>query len=677
MSVAEQLKGYLEARFEGLPTDDIRKKLVTEAETLFDTVRRDRQPFDAKWYQNQRFMDGDHYLTFDPQTGKINNQEFTQDGKATRIKRAINVMKAQIRGLKNFVLKVPLTVEISPAPTDDSPEAKQAAEEEARSKSNVVRAIEDKLKLKELRRPIVDDGFLKNAAYVVVLPTEDGFVSVKNYDSYDVFPDPTAPTFFDGYLLFLATRQNLATLKQSKAYENTAELKGDSKLAASTFKNNYERSRSGAQQALTQGDLESVILKQLLIKIPYTQEDVTEPVVDPLTGQPAIEQATGQPQMRPVIDQSTGEPKKKLVQTQDGKTRIWIVTFTTQELHRVEETNFTRWPAIRYVPEQTGNRVHGNAWATDLQDPNRTVDNMFSKAEEWHIKSSPKLLVPSDSKLKEVTNVTAEVLEYDPRKADGIKDYMPSGVPSSMQWLINSAQGFVADVGGMHPASGGSVPIGVKSGRGIESLQAADAEFNMAEPMENFGLMWQEMWERILEIISENTVKQMTLPYQDSGMTKKVTFIGKAGLVQQDGTEVPAPKGVVVIGDSHVNVRTVPEVSYSEDGKKEVLKELYEAKAIDLKTLLEGYRFSNVGDIMERVIAENERKAQTPPPPAPVPADRLLNALANVAKSGGPITFEQLQAAMQEASLPPAPTTATPQTVAPPIDGSGQPAILK
>lgn len=681
MSVSQRLTEYLTARFDGQPTDDLRKTLVGEAEGEFDAIRKDRQLFDAKWYQNQRFMDGDHYLVADPQTGKTYNQ----DQKGSQIKRSINVMKAQVRGLKNFVLKIPLTVEVSPAPADESDEAKKAAEQEARRKDAVVRALEYKLKLRELRRPVVDDGFIKNAGYIFVLPTLEGLPEVKWYDGYDVYPDSTAPSFYDGSRLYLATRQNVLALKSNKAYENTEEIKGDGRFAASTFKNNYEQSRSGASRQVMQGDLESVILKQLFVKFPYTIQPATEQVQQPSLGpdrQPLVND-DGQPVLetveRPVMG-ADGQPKQQLVPTDDGRPRIWIVSFTSTELHRVEETDFTRWPGIRYCPEQTGNRIHNNAWATDLQDPNRTVDNMFSKTEEWHIKSSPKLLVPSDSQLKEVTNITAEVLEYNPRKADGIKDYMPSGVPASMFTLINLAQSFAADVGGIHPASAGSVPVGVKSGRGIESLQAADAEFNLAEPMENFGLFWQEMWERIIEIVAENTTTQQTLDYPDNGVTKKVTFIGQAGLKLQNGNPLPAPPNTVVIGKTHVNVRAVPEVSYSEDGKKEVLLELYHEKAIDLQTLLEAYRFGNVGKIIQRVMAEKAQASQTPPPPPPVPGDRLLTALANIAKSGQPVTFDQLQSAMKDASLPPAPAPApSPTSPQPPvaIDGAVQPAILE
>ena len=635
MSVTESLQKYLEARYSGADTDDLRKALVNEAEQLVTTLKTARQQFDLEWYVNQRFIDGDHFLKFDRKSGKVTNAEPGDDEGGKKIRRSINLMKAQIRGLKNFVLKAPLTVEFSPAPKDGSEEAKEAARKEARNKEAAWRGIEDKLKLKRLRRPVVDDGFVKHSGYIGVLPASGELgVRVDRYDSYDVYPDSTA-SFYDGTVLLLATKQNVQAIKSNSAYENTAEVKGDGRLSLSDFKNNYERSKLGGANQNSQGDLESTILRQLFIKCPYGEE---------------------------VGEDGT----KKLKKLEDGQVHIWIITFTTEELHRIEETRFKQWPLIRYTPEDSGGRVHGRAWAHDLKDPNKTVNNMISTAEEWHVKAKPKLLVPKDSSLKEITTTTAEVLEYDARKSDGIKDFMPQGVPASLFTLVNLSQAFSADVGGMHRASGGDVPVGVKSGRGIEALQSADAEFNMAEPMENWAETWQEMVERVLEVVSEQVTTQVPLEYEDSeGMTQRLNIMGKAGLQNQDGSTNEAPEGVVVITPSRVKVRAVPEVSYTEDGRREILKELYESKLIDRKTVLEAYRFGNVGDIIDRVLEEQEQASQTPPPKQPIPADKLINALANLRKSGEPILPEQIDVVLTEAGVP---TMAELSTPAAPID---------
>jgi hypothetical protein len=154
-----------------------------------------------------------------------------------------------------------------------------------------------------------------------------------------------------------------------------------------------------------------------------------------------------------------------------------------------------------------------------------------------------------------------------------------------------------------------------------------------------------------------------------------VTFVGAVGLQQKDGSTIEAPAGTVVITPSRVKVATIPSISYTEEGKKETLKELYEMKAIDKKTLLEGYRFQNVAEIVERVLAEQQQMAQTVPPPPPVPGDKLIGALAQLQKSGGPLTLEVVNVALEKAGLPPLQLDSTP-LAPPPIDGTPDPATV-
>jgi hypothetical protein len=65
---------------------------------------------------------------------------------------------------------------------------------------------------------------------------------------------------------------------------------------------------------------------------------------------------------------------------------------------------------------------------------------------------------------------------------------------------------------------------------------------------------------------------------------------------------------------------------------------------------------SSVQEVAEQARREEMEKAKQPPPPKPVDADKLMNAFANIVKSGEPVTIEQLNAVMEQANLPPIPT---------------------
>lgn len=642
MTVADALQKYIAAKGTGDFSESVEKELVGAVTELFEATSRVRLKHELEWYANQLFVDGDHWVRFDKQAGKVTSDASdTKDRK--KIRRSINLIRSQLRGLKNMVQKIPLTVEVVPQPKSGDPDEKKRAVEEAKQKNAAWRAIEYDLKLRHIIPGMVEDGFIKYGGYIAILPTADGYICAEHYDSFDVYVDPTAPSFQTARFLFLTPRQPLSDVKANKAYDNTGELKGEAKLAASQFKASYEQSKLGGTRAVMEGDLATTIPHQLFIKLPLTIAD-------------------------------DGQGGQTLQATPDGAHRIWILTVCEGQLLKVEETNFKRFTIAPYYPEKIGNRVYNRAWIHHLKDLNKSVDTMYSSAEEYFIKNRSKILVPTDSKLKEVTNVQAEVLEYEARNADGIKEYSPAGLPPSLFSLMDVGKAFIGQIGGLNEASVGLVPTGVKSGKGIEALKASDAETNVAEPIANLGLTYEEIAEIAFEVIAEYTTtpKTITFPDEDGGV-ERVTFVGEVGLQQKDGTTTPPTPGTVVITPSRVKVATVPAISYTEEGKKETLKELYELKAIPTRTLLEGYRFQGIDDILDALAQEQAQQAKTPPPPPPVPGDKLITALAALQKSGEPLTIEVVNAALVKAGLPP--LNVAPAPVAP-IDGANSPAIL-
>lgn len=643
MTVIETLIEYIQAAENGTADEQQRQKLATAMDGLFKQLQSARINYDLKWYVNQRFIDGDQNLKADHDAGKVVSTTTKK-----RHSRVINIIKPQIRGIKNSVLKLPVTADFSP----DNPRDEKSVQE-AKDRSRAWQAIEYALNLRRLLRPVVHDGFVKYSGNLGLLPTADGFLSAHHYDSFDVYADPTAPSFHDGVLMFLATPQNLWKLKQNPDYENMEAVQADNRLAASDYKDSYERMKLGGQGVNKEGDLSTKILRQMFVKLPYALAPVTTTVADPTTGAP-VEQ--------PVLNPAMGQPKRELKKLSDGSTRLWIVTATENEIHRVEETRLSGFPIMQYYPERHGNSVYGPAWMDDQRPLSRIVNNLVSTGEEWFTKAKPKLLVPSDSKLKEVTDKTAEVLEYDKRiPGDGIKDYMPQGLPATFFQLIELALRLNADIGGQHEASLGVRPQGVTAARAIEALKAADAESNIAEPIENLGLFYKEVVERAFEYLSQNLTEQKTITYPDGEGFQQVTIIGEAALRDEDGTVKPAPSGVIVIRPSAARITIVPEVAYTEEGKRETVREMYKDGIVDRKTVLKAYKFSNVADIAEEAEREEEKKAQQgAPPPPPVPADKLLNALANLVKSGEPVTIDQLNEAMKQAGLPPMDMTGVP-----------------
>ena len=157
----------------------------------------------------------------------------------------------------------------------------------------------------------------------------------------------------------------------------------------------------------------------------------------------------------------------------------------------------------------------------------------------------------------------------------------------------------IEELGGIREASLGRVPGQVSSGKGLEALQNADAS-TVAEPIENLEKFLEQIGEFILELIEDHVITSEEIT--EEGETIK--FIGAGAIKEGQG----APEGVTPIKASKVKVVIVPEVSYSEENKKEWLMRLAEAQLIDPQTLLEKLSISNVGDVIERMKAMKEEQ---------------------------------------------------------------------
>jgi len=174
MTVADAFQKYFDARKGGSVSESDQKQLVTAVDELFNATSKLRQKDELEWYVNQRFVDGDHWIKFDKQAGKITNETETK-----KIRRSINLIRAEVRGLKNMVQKIPLTVEVVASPKSNSPEDKAAAEDEAKQKNTAWRAIEYDLKLRHKIPGMVEDGFIKYSGWMVLWPTSAQVVAAK------------------------------------------------------------------------------------------------------------------------------------------------------------------------------------------------------------------------------------------------------------------------------------------------------------------------------------------------------------------------------------------------------------------------------------------------------------------------------------------------------------------
>jgi len=270
----------------------------------------------------------------------------------------------------------------------------------------------------------------------------------------------------------------------------------------------------------------------------------------------------------------------------NGRPIVRVLTVAGGQLIRVYEPNYRRYPMFGYNPEKDANAIYSNAWIKDLISMNKSLDKSASQVEGYIQRMlAGKYLIKQGVEVTSITDKGAEKIYYK-GSTPPLQQALPP-LPSTPFTYTQGLERWIEELGGIREASLGRAPSSVQSGKGIEALQAADAQ-TVAEPIENLEMFLADIGEFILEVIEDNQLVSEEIVEGN----EKIKFIGQSE---------NAPEDAIKIKSSQVRVAIVPEISYNEENKREWLIRLTEAGIVDPQTLLEKLSISNVSDIIERV----------------------------------------------------------------------------
>jgi len=517
-------------------------------DTLFNDTLKSYLKYHRDWYLNERFARGDHWVVYNKTINKVQSIP-TATGE---VRRVINKVKTQIRGVKNFIKRNQPRWEVQPDDTTDE------ALEEARKKNKILQYI---YRTKQI--PLILTDIIVSALKFSVGILELGMVNKDGEDKIDIWVDDTFDILIDPFakdlqsarFLFKAFKKSVSDIKNNKDYTIKGDIVADNKQASTQYGELLEKEKRGADILGSSRDMESAIVRELWIK--YLDEN--------------------------------------------GKYKVKVFTNCSRQLLRVFEAPYRRYPQFIYNPEREANSIYSDAWVKPLISINKSLDKTASQIEGYIQRMlAGKYLIKQGVEVSTITDKGAEKIYYKGSIAPTQMDLKP--LPIAPFSYLNNCERWIEEGGGIREATLGRVPATISSGKALEALQAADAA-TVAEPIENLEMLLGDVGEFILELIEDHVIASQEIIEQG----EKIKFIG-ANL--PEGQQ--APEGAMVVKKSKVKVVIVPEVAYNEENKKEWLMRLAEAKLIDPQTLLEKLSISNVGDVIERmkVMQEEEYKKE-------------------------------------------------------------------
>lgn len=501
-------------------------QLYQESQKMFLKQHRD-------WYIYERFARGDHWIVYNKVLNKI--QPLTvQDGD---IRRTVNKIRSQIRGVKNFIKRNQPRWEVHP--DDITDEALKEAKQKNKIIQNVYRT--------RLFPQLLTDQITTAMKFSVGL-LEGGIIKKegKDYldfwvdDTFDVVPDPLCTNWQDARFIIKSCKKPVTYIKQKYGIKT---ISSDNREAGSEYKELLENEKFSRAGTKSTEDLETALIFEIYLKW-----------------------------------------------VEGEKTKIRIITCVQDQVLKVQNPSYRRYPFFPYYLEKEANCLYPDAWIKDLIPLNKSLDKSISQVEAYIQRMlAGKYLIKQGVEVSSITDRGAEKIYYKGSTPPVQQNLQP--LPEAPFAYINTLERLIEELGGVREASLGRIPSSLQSGKAVEALQAADAS-TVSEPVENLELMLSQVAEFILEIISDYQIASDSIVESN----EHISYIG----------DVPnAPSNIMVVKPSKVKVVIVPEIAYTEDAKLERLLQLASAQLIDPQTVLEKLNISNVGDIIERM---NQRK---------------------------------------------------------------------
>ena len=522
---------------------------------------------EALWMELDYMIDGNHYIFYDKSTHEIRTLPMQRRG---AIRRTVNLIKSKLRGVTNMINKSEPAFNIeSDYTVGMTDEEKKKADKKADIIQHLLLNTYRSNNLKQKFKRVVRLGNKRGLAYAQYVWDDDkDDIDVIIDDPYDIIVDPSCEGDIQkSPFICKQTLVTLEYLKSNKDFNNVHLLAPTSKMNESQYRNSFLEFKYSNTSAK-----DKYILSETWVKKQKKQTETEE-------------------------DGTTTEEMETVVEV--------IYSCENIELYK-KEYNYEKYPFYVYYPEEPDGEMYPRPPFADLIGLNKSLDATYSFREEYmatcgvgrflkHKKS--KMITPT-------TGQHGQIIEW-----SGTTPITPMDMPQFPLGVAQShladTERYMADIGGVQFLDAGQIIGANTSGRAIAQLQAQQSE-SVGEPTENLAYFAKGLFEGIIELMIAN--------YQEPRNVKAGEEVfkvrGAGGLNELQTKDSLQAQGEVILDEvPSFHVEIIPGSAYTALQEKDDLTQLYDRKAIDTKTLLEGYKLGNTRETLERLEVEQEKQA--------------------------------------------------------------------
>ncbi len=530
--------------------ENIKEWKNEEVSSFVDNIYNDTKSWMLKihrdWYLNERFARWDHWVYYNKTLWKIDKIPVEQ----WEIRRTVNKVKSQIRGVKNFIKRNQPRWQTSPSDwTDESLK-------EAITSNKILQHYYDTLNFRSLLTDIIVSSLKTSVWILQVWVSENKWeidIDAFPMNPFEVMFDPTSQDYRKWRFIALSYPMPISTIKEkySKVIwkDSNTDVSWDSIESESEFWSLLEKERKWTSDSSSSKEMATSIVKELWIRW-----------------------------------------------SEWWNTKIRRITTWKGYILDVYDTKYKRFPIFVYNPEKAFNSPYSEPWIKDLISLNKSLDKTVSAIESYiHRMLGGKYLIKKWVEVSTITDKGAEKIYYKGNVPPIQMQLQP--LPYTPIQYSNSTEQWIEELWWVREASLGRAPWSLQSWKWVEALQASDAA-TVSEPVENLEDFLREVGEFILDIVSEYSIT-----------SKEINVWWEA--VKFTWKEWANIDWVIKINrKTNVKVVIVPEIAHSEDAKFERMMQMVQLWILDPQTVLEKLEVSNIADVMERVKYIQQQKMQ-------------------------------------------------------------------
>lgn len=535
------------------------------AKPSFQSASDSRRKYDQEWLGRNLFWRGYQFSRYLPETQTV----VLAVRQSARI--PVNLTTAYMRSIRNQVTAFRPKFEVLPTvPNSDSSQV------QARYAQRLLDYYFDRLKLKMKIKETIVQALMYSIGgpWQIVYDELTKEVKIWLLDPFDFYMDPLAEDPNECEYMIKAARQPIAAVTSNPSYslEARREVKGGSEILAASPQKQFLLQTTRTISPKMQTSSPFVILYEGSFR--RYREDGTRYMVH----------------------------------------CIWTEQNTVPLLY--EELDTDEFDYVVYRGDLVPKEPYGESWIKHVMVINRAINTLESSALEYNSRiAKGRLVVDRDAGVRAIHNVHGEIISKN--RGSQIQSLDMAPLANSVPEQIERMNKYAMDISGVHEASLGSVPTGMRSGIGVAELKQSDSS-SQDDLVDNLEDFLTEVAMKILKKIAQNytsykVIKDLGVREGDEkyfavigkqaakGKTKAGDKLGKPGQVKIG----PDWFDVAEIGDdNNIRVTIGSWLGYTKEALQQKVQAYFQIGLIDQGTALKLLEFGDIDSVIQKTRLE-------------------------------------------------------------------------